>query len=498
MNLLQQLDNSIRTHKSLRAFRIGSADYTYEQYLASINAIRAALRKQTSESEKNIGLAVNDDVETYAAILACWFEGRAYVPLNPAMPEDRNKEVIAQAEILTIIDSSAESSFSGHKVIDSKTLMASESTSAPIEVSASDIAYIFFTSGTTGVPKGVPITFGNLSGFVEAYNKMPYHQMDDSDRVLQMFELTFDLSVMSYLLPLLNGAAVFTIPKDKVKYSYIFELMEDHELTVALMVPSILHYLRPYFSEINCPSMRFSMFCGEALPLDVTEEWSKCIPNARIANVYGPTEDTIFCTDYEFTRDGHNKSYNGVLSIGQSMHGNSTIIVDKDNSILSTGEKGELCLGGVQLTPGYWKNPTKNAEAFFHTNHEGQENRFYRTGDLCSRDDEGDLSYLGRIDFQTKIQGFRVELSEIEFRAKENLKMLNVVAVAFTNQLRNAEIGLIIESAAFDTKELMAYLASKLPPYMVPSKIKFADVFPLNTNGKTDRKVLRLLFEKSK
>lgn len=493
-NLLQKLDDSLRKHTSRRAFRIGTTDFTYQQYSDAVAQIRSAIRTGVSEEQRNIGLVVNDDLETYAAILACWFEGRAYVPLNTTMPAERNDDVIAQAEILTIIDSSPESIFSKYNLISSKSLEARPEEVPPREVSSSDLAYIFFTSGTTGVPKGVPITFANLTGFVEAYNRMGYHSMDHTDRVLQMFELTFDLSVMSYLIPLLHGAAIFPIPKDKVKYSYIFELMEDHELTVALMVPSILHYLRPYFDEINCPSMRFNMFCGEALPIDITEEWSKCIPNARIANVYGPTEDTIFCTDYEYNRDGHNKSYNGVMGIGQSMYGNMTIIVDDDNNILGEGEKGELCLGGVQLTLGYWKNPTKNAEVFFYVDYMGKPTRFYRTGDLCSRDKDGDLSYLGRIDFQTKIQGFRVELSEIEYRAKEVLPKVNVVAVAYHNQLSNAEIGLVIESKALDTGVLSTYLSRKLPGYMLPSEIMFLDAFPLNTNGKTDRKALSQLF----
>ena len=495
MELFENLEKSFADHSSRNAFMIGQTHYTYKQFTQKIDNIRAAIRETCDASEKNLGLIANDDIETYAGIIACWFEGIAYVPLNPLMPRDRNTSVIAQADITTVIDSSKTAHFPDHKVILSTELQDSDEHHAAKDIASDEIAYIFFTSGTTGVPKGVPIMFSNLIGFAEAMDALEYYDITEEDRVLQMFELTFDLSVMSYMIPLLKGACVYTIPKDKVKYSYIFELMEDHDLTVMLMVPSILQYLRPYFDEIDCPKMRYSLFCGEALPLDVTAEWSKCIPNARVVNVYGPTEDTIYCTDYEYRNDRENKAHNGVLSIGKSMKGNCTIIVDDDNNILPAGEKGELCLGGVQLTPGYWKNPQKNAEVFFYVDYQGESTRFYRTGDLCVRDDEGDLLYLGRIDFQTKIQGFRVELSEIEFRAKEFLNKKNVVAVAYKNQMTNAEIGMVIESEAFELEDLKKYLSQKLPSYMLPSEIKFQSTFPLNTNGKTDRKKLTKLFE---
>lgn len=495
MKLFDQLEASFEKHKSRNAFMIGQEHFTYKQFSQKIDNIRLAIKETCHPDEKNLGLIANDDLETYAGIIACWFEGKAYVPLNPIMPRDRNVNVIAQADITTVIDSSAEAQFPNLKVILSTTLSDTTEHRPIQDISADEIAYIFFTSGTTGVPKGVPIMFSNLIGFAEAMDALEYYDITEEDKVLQMFELTFDLSVMSYMIPLLKGACVYTIPKDKVKYSYIFELMEDHDLTVMLMVPSILQYLRPYFDEINCPKMRYSLFCGEALPLDVTAEWSRCIPNARVVNVYGPTEDTIYCTDYEYRNDRPNKAHNGVLSIGQSMEGNYTIIVDDDNNILPAGEKGELCLGGVQLTPGYWKNPKKNAEVFFNIEYYGESTRFYRTGDLCVRDEEGDLLYLGRIDFQTKIQGFRVELSEIEFHAKAFLDKKNVVAVAYKNQMTNSEIGMVIESEAFEVEELKKYLAEKLPAYMLPSDIQFQPTFPLNTNGKTDRKKLTKLFE---
>ncbi|WP_109300638.1 amino acid adenylation domain-containing protein [Aquimarina sp. AU474] len=493
MNLVFDIQKSIEKHYDRNAFCIGQEYHTYKEFAQIISNIRKTVRSKTEENEIAIGLVTNDDIQTYASIIALWLEGKAYVPLNSEFPLSRNQMVIGQADIRTILDSSNEKIFSEYQTITTKELNTFPVDLTPLRVSEENLAYIFFTSGTTGTPKGVPITFSNLSGFVDAFWALDY-PITEEDRCLQMFELTFDLSVMSYLAPILKGACVYTIPKEEIKYSYIFELMEDYELTFSLMVPSILHYLRPYFEEINCPALKYSLFCGEALPLDVTEEWSTCVPNATIANVYGPTECTIFCTDYTYVKNAENKTHNGVLTIGRDMKNTSTIIVDKDNNEVAVGESGELCLSGAQLTPGYWKNKTKNKEAFFYKNYQGKNTRFYRTGDLCNIDAEGDILYLGRVDFQAKIQGFRVELSEIEYHAKAALDKVNAVAVAFTNTIHNTEIGLVIESEVTDTKELLEYIKTKLPSYMIPSQIKHVQSFPLNTNGKIDRKKLKEMF----
>jgi D-alanine--poly(phosphoribitol) ligase subunit 1 len=494
MELFLNLAESIKKSREHNAFFINEKSYKYGDFAQSISAIRQSIQLLTKSDEKNIGLIINDDLETYAAIIALWFEGKAYIPINPETPVDRNKKVINQAGIKTIIDSSDKIVFSEYLTIESRKLKETSINLTPVKVSGEELAYIFFTSGTTGEPKGVPIKRNNVSGFIRAFWDLGF-KIDHNDRIMQMFELTFDLSVMSFLVPLLKGSCVYTIPKGKIKYNYIFELLDEHNITVALMVPSILHYLRPYFDEINAPEMKYSLFCGEALPLDVTKEWSQCLPNAEISNVYGPTENTIFCTSYVYNRIGENKEYNGILCIGKQMTGVETIIVNENNQILPSGEKGELCLAGELLTPGYWKNEEKNKEAFFNIDYKGKSTRFYRTGDLCVKDNDDDIMYLGRIDFQTKIQGFRVELSEVEFHAKASLGKINTVAIAFTNKIGNTEIGLAIEANEFNTDELLNYLKTKMPVYMIPTQIIFEKTFPLNTNGKTDRKELKNKFK---
>lgn len=485
--VLIPVSNSIENYPERNAFYIRRKFYTYRELGCYISRIQETLKAIDSDY---IGLVANDDIETYASILALWFEGKNYIPLHPGQPLERCNDIIDQVGMKYILDSSACSRYPQEQIIATFSLNGdSYYREDTTDCSDNRTAYILFTSGSTGKPKGVPVTRGNIAAFIAAFWNIGY-ELTPEDRCLQCFDLTFDLSVISYLVPLLKGACVYTVPHDQIKYNYTYGLLEEHELTFALMVPSTIRYLRPYFNEIRLPFMRYSLFCGEALPLDMVQEWSECLPNAFIDNVYGPTEDTIFCSWYRYNRHGVNKSHNGILSIGKSMNSGKMIIADELNCETKVGEQGELCLSGAQLTPGYWNNPAKNAEAFFLTKNDI---RFYRTGDCCFQDKDGDIMYVGRLDFQAKIQGFRVELGEIEFHAREFLENKNTAAIVFENTSGHSEIALFVESTEVTTTELTSYLQTKMPSYMVPAKIYFVNPFPLNINGKTDRNQLKTM-----
>jgi amino acid adenylation domain-containing protein len=488
MLLFKSLEDAITRHLEKEAFYIKNRFHTYHDLAKKISCIRECIIT-LDEPEKNIGVVENDDIETYAAIIAIWFEGKSFVALSPNMPKERNEEIIKQSGIKIIIDSSEISFYKECFIINSKKHSSASICLSPTNVPDEDNAYIIFTSGSTGIPKGVPITRNNLSAFVSSFYKLGLN-IDENDKWLQMFDLTFDLSIFSYLIPLLHGACVYTIPKEKIKFSYVFELLEEHKLTVALMIPSIIVYLRPYFDEINCAHLKYNLFCGEALPLDILSEWSHCIPNAKIMNVYGPSEATIFCTHYSFHQGLENKSYNGIVSIGKAMLGTEAIVINEDNNLAEQNEIGELCLSGMQLTHGYLNDDNKNNESFFIGTYYEAKQRFYKTGDHCYIDAEGDIMFIGRMDSQIKVQGYRIELSEVEFHVKAHLKKMNAAAIAFKNASNNQEIGVIIESEEFDTTSLINYLNSKIPPYMMPSIVKFEKIFPYNNNGKIDKKEL--------
>lgn len=487
-NILECIKHSLFTYANRNAFFIKGEYYTYGQLANTVAAIRDAIHARAPQN-KCVGLVIEDELETYASIIALWMDGMCYVPLHPEWPLERCEGIIDQVGIDLVLDSGEKTRYHKVDVLESKRIenkALCQNTDYIKDIPDTDLAYILFTSGSTGVPKGVPISRGNLSAFVEAFWDMGF-DITEEDRVLQCFDLSFDLSVMSYLIPLLRGACAYTVPYNEVKYTYSYTLMEDYELTVALMAPSTITYLKPYFDEINLPKLRYSLFCGEALYEDITLEWAKCIPNAAIFNVYGPTEDTIFCTYYQVNRNGVNKTHNGVLSIGKTMSSGCVTVLNEQGEEAGCEEQGELGLFGHQLFTEYWKNHEKTRDSFIVA---ADGKKYYKSGDVCYRDSDGDIMYCGRKDHQVKIQGFRVELGEIEFHANQHLGK-KTVCIAYDNAYSLTEIALFVESVETDTKDLYEYLKSQMPDYMIPSKILFCEKFPLNINGKIDRKVLK-------
>ncbi len=486
MNFLNKITSVFNTYAERNAFCIQNKFYSYTDLLALTASIQTTINSRCP-GEQNIGIVIKDDIETYASILAIFFSGKTYIPIHPTYPPERTDQIIEQAGIKFLLSKTDDTSYLGATLI--ATGYSSDQKNSDIALASFPFektnAYILFTSGSTGVPKGVPITYHNLDSFVTAFSALAY-EIDCNDRFLQMFELTFDLSVMSYLIPLCHGACVYTIPDSGMKFTNIYNVLSTHKITFALMVPSVLANLRPYFEEIDLPDMRYSLFCGEALYKDVVVEWLRCVPNAVVENVYGPTEATIFCLTYKIEDAATIIEYNGIVTIGTPMQGMEAIVVDDAHQELPDGEKGELCLYGNQLTPGYL-NAEKTKDAFFELNGK----RYYRTGDITFRNEDGNFIYCGRVDHQVKIQGFRIELSEIEFHLRAITGSSNVVALAVNAPNGMMQITAVFEGEESDTEPTLEALKTKVPPYMIPAAVHFVATFPLNTSGKTDRKALQ-------
>lgn len=496
LNFLDKIGARLRENGQADAFFTEGRHFTYHEVSQRISAIQKWIKRE-APGERLIGVFTGDGVDTYTSILAVLFSGAAYVPIYSKNPVERTREIVDSAGINVLLtDHDLENQpeievLCGCRVQDVRELESDPEAPVPEPVTSADLAYLFFTSGSTGKPKGVPISHGNLNAFLETTLDETSYEFGPADRFLQMFELTFDLSVTSFLTPLCVGACTYVVPRDGVAYMEIFKLLVEQEISVALMVPSVLAYLEPYFDEIDLPAMRYSLFCGEALRSDLAEKWRSCVPSAVLQNVYGPTEATIFCTVYPMLEGvSAAEAVNGVVAIGVPMPRVSTYVVSADGEIVGAGVQGELCLGGAQVTSGYWRNPEKTAEAFREIRIGSGVERVYRTGDLALVNDSGNLVYCGREDAQVQIEGHRVELGEIEFHATAFCGAAPLAAVAAENQAGALSIHVFVEGA-FDAEALRSHLAARLPSYMLPKELHQIDAMPINLNGKLDRKALK-------
>jgi amino acid adenylation domain-containing protein len=496
-----------RSHPDRPCFGFADTVYTYADVMTEVQRILRLLSDPSFADERVIAVHATPDVHTYAAILAALASGRAYTPVHPQQPPERSWNCLQQVGTRTLLQSGATSdlqrwiSAGGYDLAVHDTVSApvAEIFREPLPLSGNDIAYLLFTSGSTGTPKGVPIYHRNLEAFYAALLGGGDFAFEAGDRFLQMFDLTFDLSIMSAFAPLLIGASSYIPSAKGTGYLSVLHVLERHQITVALMVPSVLAFLDKYFDEIRLPHLKYSMFCGEALPVSLAARWTACVPNARLFNVYGPTEATIFCTAYEVPVDGKpTLSHQGVVSIGRAMAGTRLLVSDEQGNLSPTGETGELLLAGAQLTDQYWRNAEKTAAAFTQVFEGGEPISVYRTGDLAFEKD-GHFYYCGRLDSQVKIAGYRVELGEIEFHARKLPGVVNAAAIARTDATGSYVLRLFVESPQPATDETIsgyrAALTRALPAYMVPQRIDVVTHLPLNANGKIDRKRLGELAE---
>ena len=493
-SLLDNIYTNFSRFSDNNAFFICGEFFTYDFLSGRVMKIASRILADTSLNQKTIGVVTDDHIDTYASILAIWFTGNIFVPVNPGNPPDRLKQIVDQADLKTVFAPGG-GSFISESGLDVEFVSTQElpADSGKIDLpqfSGDNLLYLLFTSGSTGVPKGVPISLKNLESFVSCFNEYEY-RFSSSDRFLQIYDLSFDGSFPSYIVPLIAGACIYTVPQDEIRYLYALKLMQEHELTVVKMTPSTVAYLRPYFDKIRLEKLKYCIFGGEALNADLVEKWSKCIPNAAIHNVYGPTEATIICMIYKWSRHIKNKQLNGILSIGKILGSSKALVVDSHLYQVNQGEKGELCISGDQLMQGYWKDPEKDKVVFFDHDEEGKEIRFYRTGDMVIRDADGDFLFAGRLDEQVQIDGFRVELGEIEKHARDFTRLNNIAAISVLNEQNTNQIYLFVEGSAEGRVELMQYLESKLPYYMVPSTIQFIEEMPKSTGGKIQKSKLK-------
>jgi amino acid adenylation domain-containing protein len=360
----------------------------------------------------------------------------------------------------------------------------------PVEADPDSTAYLLFTSGSTGSPKGVGVAHRNATPFIEEMVRR--YGIGPDDRLSQTFDLTFDLSVFDMFVAWSAGACLCCPTGAELMAPGRF--IRDSGLTVWFSVPSTAIFMRKLrmLKPDSYPGLRLSLFCGEPLPGDVARAFREAAPNATLENLYGPTEATIACTLYRWSdEDSPAECVHGVVPIGEPIGAMRTLVVDDRLVEVEPGGEGELLVTGAQVTPGYWQDPERTAAAFVVP--PGRDEIHYRTGDRVRRPvrDGEPLVHLGRLDHQLKVLGHRVELGEIEAVLREESGVDAAIAAGWPQTAAGAAgIVAFLGDTDVDVSSLRDAMATRLPEYMVPRRIELLDELPLNANGKFDRRAL--------
>ena len=483
MNLIQKFFNGFINYRKNTAFVSKTGQFTYDGFLSLVNGSRLLLEDLPEFShQKPVGVLFNSEAETYAAIFAIWFSGGIFVPLNPAMPPSVNNELIRKHGLKMI--------FSPGKVpagldLGEVHILENMQASSVIELSLFDwsqdqIMYILNTSGSTGTPKTVPVSLKNVEAFVDGFLEL-YPELSAEDNFLQTYDLTADASFTGYLIPMLLGATVYSIPSEGFKPFAVAKVLSEKPISWVQVTPSLLACLKPFFHSFHLDDIKHFHFGGEALPADLIGEWRQHIPNAEISNVYGPTETTITATIYKCAPDEKLKFRNNVVSIGRPLKKVRVYIQDNQYA-----DCGELLISGEQVMENY----LFSASQPFRVIPPGLD-VYYPTGDFVEMDEEGLLYFCGRKDEQVKISGYRVDLIEIENKIRSLLPQAgNVAAAAVEKSPGLFQLVAFIEGYSESEKELLDKLRLVFPSYKIPEKIIGVANFPFSLSGKTDKKAL--------
>jgi amino acid adenylation domain-containing protein len=521
--LHQLLSESAAKYPDREAIAFKDRTITYAELERESNKVAHMLVALKIAKGDRIGLYFNRGIESIISACGILKAGATYVPLDPASPVRRVTYIIEKCGIKSLLTlreklTKIEKVFPEHPPLEHIVLMDGidpgvgsvgstqliNGRSVPDELGErapivniidSDIAYILFTSGSTGNPKGVMISHLNSLTFVNS--ACDFFRIEKEDRLSNIAPLHFDMSVFDIFVAFKAGACVVAIPETTAIFPVkLAEYIPEKKISVWNSVPSALSLLATYknLDTHDLSSLRLILFAGELFPLKYLRLLQEAIPGARFCNMYGQTEansSTYYWVDQLPSDD------RGILPIGRALPNFEVFALDEDGELVDKPEQeGELYVRASTVALGYWGELEKTANSFVRNPlRPDLRERVYKTGDLVRLDSDGNYVFLGRKDHMIKSRGYRIELGEIETVIANHEQVKNSVVIAIPDELIGNRIAAVIVPLSKGTirkEDVIRYCATRLPRYMIPEIIEFRDSLPMTSSGKVDRKEILL------